>query len=117
MTLGQKIRNLRKAKNLSQQELAEKIGITKTQISRWEKGHVQPRQSNLRDLAELFGVSDEDFQDLTPPGALELMQDDPELLEMLSQVSSLKKEHRKALKHVLQSMITCQRLQDLAAVS
>ena len=42
MNLGNKIGYLRKKKNLSQEELAEMIGVTRQTISKWELGDTTP---------------------------------------------------------------------------
>lgn len=42
----------RRAKKLSQAKLAELVGVTQAQVSRWEKGQAQPTKENLRKLEE-----------------------------------------------------------------
>lgn len=117
MTLGQKIREIRRSRKITQKELAEKIGLTTTQISRWEQDHVTPRSRNLQDLAKALDISEEEFEDLTPAAPLQLLVEDPELLEIVTQINTLNTEQRKALKLVLQSMVTCQKLQALAGAA
>lgn len=48
---------LRKEKNLTQSELAEKLGITNKAVSKWETGEAMPDTAQLLPLAEIFGVS------------------------------------------------------------
>lgn len=55
--LAQKIRVLRTAKNLSQDELAEKLYISRQAVSKWENGEATPDIDKLVQLAEIFGVS------------------------------------------------------------
>lgn len=50
--IGQKIRDLRKMEKLSQQNLADEIGVSKSTIYTWEKGTYEPRTSELRKLTE-----------------------------------------------------------------
>ena len=38
MTMGEKILNMRKARNWSQEELAERAGVSRQAVSRWESG-------------------------------------------------------------------------------
>ena len=113
MTLGQKIREIRRSKGWTQKELAKEIGMTTAQISRWEQDHVTPRTRNLEDLAKVFGVSDDEFENLKPAAPIQLFDEDPELLEIVTQINTLNPEQKKALKLVLHSMVTCQKLQDL----
>lgn len=48
---------LRKEKNLTQSELAEKLGITNKAVSKWETGDAMPDTAQLLPLAEILGVS------------------------------------------------------------
>lgn len=57
MTFGEKLFNLRKSKNFSQEELAEKLGVTRQAISRWENGETMPDSPNLIEICDLFDVS------------------------------------------------------------
>lgn len=57
MNLSDKILKLRKKKDLSQEELAEKLNISRQAISRWEMGSSQPDGSNILQLSKLFGVT------------------------------------------------------------
>lgn len=57
MTLAEKILMLRKQRALSQEELAEKLGVSRQAVSRWENGSALPDASNLLQLSRLFGVT------------------------------------------------------------
>lgn len=57
MELGKRIAELRKNAGWSQTELAKKINISYTQMSRYEIKGVQPPADVLKKLAEVFGVS------------------------------------------------------------
>ena len=57
MKLSEKIINLRKARNMSQEELAEQLGVSRQAVSRWEVGSALPDASNILQLSKLFGVS------------------------------------------------------------
>lgn len=52
-----RLKKLRKEKGLTQQELADKIGVTKLTILRWEKGDRVPKSDKAQQLADYFGVS------------------------------------------------------------
>jgi transcriptional regulator with XRE-family HTH domain len=55
--LGDRIKDLRKQKNLSQSELADKVGISYAQIGRYETKGAQPPAETLKLIADALGVS------------------------------------------------------------
>lgn len=57
MKLSEKIIRLRKSRGMSQEALAEALGISRQAVSRWEQGSALPDASNLLQLSRLFGVS------------------------------------------------------------
>ena len=57
MTIGESIMKKRKDLGLSQEELAEKLLVSRQTISLWEKDQTQPTIDNLMRLKEIFGVS------------------------------------------------------------
>lgn len=57
MTLGQRIQELRKGLNLSQEELGEKMGVSRQAISKWEGDQTIPELDKLIALSKLFGLT------------------------------------------------------------
>ncbi len=57
MTIGKRIQTLRKEKNLTQEQLAEQIGVSAQAVSKWENDYSCPDISILPKLAEVLGVS------------------------------------------------------------
>lgn len=57
MTFGEKLFNLRKRNGYSQEELAEKLDVSRQAISRWEMGTAIPDSQNVLHLSKLFQVS------------------------------------------------------------
>lgn len=55
--IGKFIAELRKEKNLTQEQLAEKMNITKNAVSKWERGICLMDMSLLKPLSEILGVS------------------------------------------------------------
>ena len=53
-TLGDRIHNLRKENNISQEELAFALNVTRQTISRWENNSVKPTEENLKILSDYF---------------------------------------------------------------
>ena len=52
---------LRKLNHMSQEELAEKIGVSRQTLSKWETGESLPDIEKCKMLAELFGVTLDDL--------------------------------------------------------
>ena len=57
MTLGEKIRCARKCCGLSQEQLAQKMCVSRSAIAKWETGKGLPDIENLKVLSQLLGVS------------------------------------------------------------
>lgn len=55
--IGKKITDLRKTHNMTQMELADKLGISFQAVSNWERGNTMPDISKLPELAEIFHIS------------------------------------------------------------
>lgn len=55
--LSEKIRDLRKKSGLSQEELAEKLDVSRQAVSKWELGAAVPTADKLLELSDFFGVS------------------------------------------------------------
>lgn len=54
---GRRLREVRKSKKLTQQQIADEIGVNRGSYSNWEKGKREPSFENLIKLADLFEVS------------------------------------------------------------
>ena len=65
MDMGKKIRQLRFKAGLTQDQLAEKLGISPQSVSKWENAAAMPDITTLPLLAEIFGVTIDDLFDLT----------------------------------------------------
>lgn len=61
MTVGERIKTYRKAGNMSQEQLAEKMMVSRQTISLWEKNQTYPTIENLIRLKDVFGVSVDDL--------------------------------------------------------
>ena len=57
MTIGEKIAQLRTEINISQEELAEKIDVSRQSISKWEMNQAMPQIDKILALCELFNIS------------------------------------------------------------
>ena len=97
MDLSEKLLNLRKANDLTQEQLAEKTGVSRQSVSKWESGQSVPELDKIVALCEIFNVST-DY--LLKPSEIDLLSAKTQMLE--NQQKSLenamqKKERRKNL--------------------
>ena len=65
MDIGKKIKTLRAGKGLTQEKLAQELGVTPQAVSRWENGSAMPDISLLPALSVCFGVRIDDFFELS----------------------------------------------------
>ena len=63
MEIGNNIVNLRKKSGLSQEELAEKVGVARQTISKWELGETSPDLKQAKELSKIFKVSLDELAD------------------------------------------------------
>ena len=82
--LGQRIRDLRIGRGLSQQQLADLMFVTRKSVSNWESGYRMPDITMLTRLAKVLGVKTHELLDAmagsdTPPGII-LVEDELMLL-------------------------------------
>lgn len=54
---SQNLQKLRSEKNLSQEQLADKIGVSRQTISAWESGKASPELDKITTISKLFSVS------------------------------------------------------------
>lgn len=59
--IANRLVQLRKKNNMSQEELAEKLGISRQAVSKWERAEASPDTDNLISLAKLYNVSLDDL--------------------------------------------------------
>ena len=63
MEIGKKIMELRKKNGLSQEDLAEKVGVARQTISKWELGETSPDLKQSKELSKIFNVSLDELTD------------------------------------------------------
>lgn len=112
-TFQERLKELRKAQNLKQSELAEKLGVSMYTVSVWERGERKPEYDNLDALCEvlnvnlgyLLGTND----DPTPPGVpsdADLVRwDDEDEMETLKNVFSRMTRLNQGAKRIITAAI------------
>lgn len=71
--IGNKLKTLRKGRKLTQQELSEKLGLSRATISNYEVGRRSPHLSELRRFADFYGVGLDYFGVSTEDETFELL--------------------------------------------
>ena len=61
MTIGQKIYNLCNMNNISQEELAEKLSVSRQSVSKWEMEQVLPQIDKVLQICEIFNISTDEL--------------------------------------------------------
>ena len=109
MSVGQKIAQYRKLRNITQAELATQLNVHQTQIARWEKDRAKPRQDYIGQLSEVLEIP---VQELTAAEAQDLSQvKDEELRDLMLRVNELSPRQAQALETMLQDMLKLTRFQ------
>ena len=102
--IGTYLKELRKEKNLTQEQIAEKFGVSQRSVSRWENGYTMPDISILIELADYYDV---DLREILN-GERKANNMDADLKETLVMVADYTSEEKKKLVTSLYSMIwTC----------
>lgn len=57
MSIGSRIRALRARRNITQADLASRLGVKPQAVSQWERDETKPESERARELAAIFGVS------------------------------------------------------------
>lgn len=68
MSSSERLREARKQRGISQTEAAERLGVARQTISRWECGECDPTLENLRGLADVYGMTVDALLNGAPEG-------------------------------------------------
>ncbi len=111
MKFNEKIKTLRKSANLNQQELASKLHIHVTHLSKIENGHLLPSIDIVQRLMKVFAVSADNLLNDEENSVVELQNH--ELNEQLMLINQLDEDEKNALVKIINSMLTKKRMKDL----
>lgn len=65
MKIGNRLRDLREKRNITQTQIAEKLGITQGAVSQWEVGATNPSIGMISKLAEILGCTVDELLGIT----------------------------------------------------
>ena len=66
---GDYLKELRVKNGLSQEKLAEQLGVSRQSVSKWEQGYAVPSSDNVLELSKLYGISADDILNCEAPKA------------------------------------------------
>mgnify|MGYP006293011855 CR=1 FL=1 len=113
MQLGDRILKLRKQKNWSQSDLAEKVGVTYAQIGRYETKGAQPSADVLKKIADALDTTTDFlmYGDIDEKAKSSLK--DAELLQQFNAVEQMNDDDRNIVKRLISAFITQNKLKQL----
>jgi transcriptional regulator with XRE-family HTH domain len=111
---AQRLRKLRKHKNLSQTELGKIAELHYTHIGRFEKGSSRPSGDTLKRLADALGVTSDYLLDGAHDQAAKARFADRDLLRQFQEVEQLPDDDKLVIKKLLDAFLIRKQLQTLA---
>ena len=103
--LGKRIQELRKQIGLTQAQLAAKIEISHTQLTRYESKNIQPPADVLQRLASVFDVSIDYLVNGNKSDKVEQTLKDAELIKQFKRLDHMPEEEKKSILKVLSALI------------
>ncbi|MCP4367552.1 MAG: helix-turn-helix transcriptional regulator [Deltaproteobacteria bacterium] len=114
MEIGKKINRLRKERNLSQAQLAIKIGTDARRISNYENGVNVPTTDALIKIADFFNVSVDYLVKTEVDNMASTPIKDKNLLRQFEEVDKLPENEKEHIKYLIQSVLDKNRFKNLA---
>lgn len=113
MPFAEKLSKLRGAKGITQEQMAQMVGVGIAQIRRYEKGKSSPTLEVIKNIAKTLGISADEllFDKGEEVAASRIM--DKRLLEQFESVSSLSAGDKEVVMTIIDSMIIKSRLEDI----
>lgn len=112
--LGDTIRRLRRQRDWTQRQLAERVGVDYKNISNYEVGRLIPSKKTLARLADTFGL---EIRELVASESKEptIAITDPELLNLFREISAFPDGERSHLKWMLTAIVRQKKMQEMMA--
>jgi transcriptional regulator with XRE-family HTH domain len=115
ITLANRIQELRKQKGWSQTELASKIGVSYTQMSRYEIKGVQPPANTLKKMADVFDTTIDFMISGDKDEKVKASLKDAELLQQFKAVEQFSDDDKTVVKKLIDAFIVKKQLQLMAS--
>lgn len=98
--LGQEIKKIRKSRNMTQEELAQRLFVVRQTVSKWERGYSVPDAEQLQSIADIFEIEVKELL-----GGQIKSNDKDEVIEQLSRLNEQMVVRNKHLKKLWKMMI------------
>jgi transcriptional regulator with XRE-family HTH domain len=105
IAFGERLAGLRKAKGLTQVQLAERLGVSQQAVTAYESGNRRVPISTLPALADVLGVSIEELIGAPPKRTAGKRGPPPKLQQQLEQIGRLPKAKQRAVVQVLDAVL------------
>ena len=115
ISIGKQIQELRKTNSLNQSQLADKIGVSLTQLQRYENKGVQPPADVLKKLSNVFGTSIDFLVNGDTNEKAKASLKDNDLLVQFKQVENLDDEDKSVVKRLIDAFIAKKQIQKIVA--
>lgn len=103
MALNEKIKTLRKKIGMTQEQLANKLGVTRQTVSKWENGMSVPDADILTNMADVFDVT---VSELLGCGTEDVSANDyPRILALLNEELAEKNRSRKTILKIIKIVL------------
>lgn len=92
ITIGRFIAKKRKEQSLTQEQLAERLGVSNKTVSKWETGKCMPDYSMINMLCEELKISVSELMDGEEADGKSVRDDDEQILDLLRRTQELEKQ-------------------------
>ena len=98
MKFGDNLRQIRKSKKMSQEELALKVKVTRQSVSKWENGESYPEMNNILELCKIFNCK---LNDLVHTDMSDISSLDEQIVMSVVKFNEKKQKQMKSLSNVI----------------
>ena len=98
MKFGDNLRQIRKDKKMSQEQLAEKVNVTRQSVSKWENGESYPEMNNILELCKIFNCK---LNDLVHTDMTDISSLDEDIVMNVVKFNEKKQKEVKMLSNVI----------------